>query len=464
MPNAWHEARVAAIFKGGASGECKNYRPICLLSTGYKLFAAVMLQRLKSGGAEQRIRKTQYGFKARAGTTDALFVTRRMMDNAWASKNGSLLLLALDWSKAFDTVAPDNLFVALERFGIDAGFVDMVRAIYRDRVFFVQDGGQASDWHRQSFGICQGCPLSPFLFSIVMTMLLQDAEEELLKEFGPSTCPWIVTRDLLYADDTLIVESNAEVAQRFMDLIAARGAEYGLSLNWGKVKLLRVNHDGRIRTPEGADVEETSSLLYLGATLHSDARHGAEVSRRIGQAGREFLALQQVWKHAGLSKSQKLRVFDACIISTLLYGISTIWLNQGGRRRVDAFQAKCLRKVLGIPHSFISRVTNKAVLEEANALPLSSRVLCQQLSYFGKLARGSGEELGRKVVFETDRFACQKQPGPRRVGRPRQSWVTQVWVEALKIAGGSHDALQAMTAHRINWNNSVCAHCSSGGK
>jgi hypothetical protein len=60
---------VTAIFKGGDAGQLKNYRPISLLVAGYKLFAQVLLERLKEAGAESRIRRTQYGFKSSLART-----------------------------------------------------------------------------------------------------------------------------------------------------------------------------------------------------------------------------------------------------------------------------------------------------------------------------------------------------------------------------------------------------------
>ena len=39
-------ALVALIYKKGDPADCDNYRPICLLSIGYKLFAAMLKQRI----------------------------------------------------------------------------------------------------------------------------------------------------------------------------------------------------------------------------------------------------------------------------------------------------------------------------------------------------------------------------------------------------------------------------------
>ena len=107
IPNAWHKANVVSIFKKGNAELLSNYRPISLLQVSYKIFAAIILQRLKDGGAEQRIWPTQFGFRSGFGTNDALFMIRRLMENAKASKDGRLIILALDWAKASDSVRLD---------------------------------------------------------------------------------------------------------------------------------------------------------------------------------------------------------------------------------------------------------------------------------------------------------------------------------------------------------------------
>ena len=63
VPDSWHMQTVALIFKKGGTGECKNYRPICLLNSAYKVFAMVLLQRLLSAGADSRLWASQYGFR-----------------------------------------------------------------------------------------------------------------------------------------------------------------------------------------------------------------------------------------------------------------------------------------------------------------------------------------------------------------------------------------------------------------
>ena len=113
IPQSWRKANVTMIFKEGDIKNMGNYKPISLLYINYKIFAALILKRLKQGGAEDRIWKTQFGFRSSYGTSDALFLIRRMIDKALDSKNEQLIILTLDWAKAFDSNTPNGFCIAL---------------------------------------------------------------------------------------------------------------------------------------------------------------------------------------------------------------------------------------------------------------------------------------------------------------------------------------------------------------
>ena len=137
MPQEWSVAAVALIFKKGDPSLCGNYCPISFLNLGYRIFASLILGRLKEGGVDDILWPTQYGFKEGLGTTDALFLIRRRLDSVWNAKDEKARLLALDWAKAFDSIAPESLLSALARFGLLAHFVEVIHEIYAKREFFV---------------------------------------------------------------------------------------------------------------------------------------------------------------------------------------------------------------------------------------------------------------------------------------------------------------------------------------
>ena len=181
IPMSWHLAKITAIFKKGDASECSNYRQISLFNTGYKLFAIILLNRLKGAGVESLICSSQFGFRSGVSTSDVLFLARCFIDKATAQRYGKLVMLALYWAKACDSISPAILIHALHRFGTPQHFVDIIHAIYSSRMFFVHDHQHSCHTKkRQHFGISQGCFLFPMLFMIMMNVLIHDARDDLI--------------------------------------------------------------------------------------------------------------------------------------------------------------------------------------------------------------------------------------------------------------------------------------------
>merc|ERR1711904_200515 len=82
---------------------------------------------------------------------------------------------------------------------------------------------------------------------------------------------------------------------------------------------------------------------------------------------------------------RKAQIFQAVIASKLLYGLSTAWLNTAEQRRLNGFQARCLRRVCNIKASYVSRVSNAKVLEKAGQITFLKQLLKQQLKLFRKV-------------------------------------------------------------------------------
>ena len=118
VPTSWHLQRVALIYKKGDPADCSNYRPIFLLNAAYKIFAMVILQRLLRAGADEHIGSTQFGFRKKRGTEDALHCVRRAVERAWAERYGCLHMLAVDWSRAFDSISTEALINSVIRLGV----------------------------------------------------------------------------------------------------------------------------------------------------------------------------------------------------------------------------------------------------------------------------------------------------------------------------------------------------------
>ena len=63
------------------------------------------------------------------------------------------------------------MLIAMKRMGIDTQLINLAKPVYKRTTFKVEIEGNSSNWQEQHTGIRQGCPLSPYLFLIVMTVM-----------------------------------------------------------------------------------------------------------------------------------------------------------------------------------------------------------------------------------------------------------------------------------------------------
>ena len=451
FPAEWQTARVAMIFKKGDPASCENYRPICVLSIAYKLLSIMLKERLLDAGVDKLLWPSQYGFRRKCSTSDAIFVARRRIELAVAQKYGRVSLLALDWSKAFDSVNLSSLLDALRRFGISDVFVEWVGALMRGRQFYVSDNGTQSSTRPQRSGISQGCTLSPLLFIIVMTVLMRDATDMLSPAAREAYAKGDLA-DIAYADDTLLVAVSQANLEEYLQAVSDAGTRYGLELHYGKLQLLNVRCLTQLRRPDGNALLPAHEMVYLGTVLSEDGCIDAELSRRIGMTKGEFRALCKVWNHSCLSRKRKLHLFESLVQSKLVYSLSSCCLNIAQSRRVNGFQAKCVRRILGIQPSFESRVSNKEVMDRAGIYDISCVLTQQQLEQLGRVLRADTAAPLHTAAFTPGTLEPATCHWVRRVGRPRKEWVPTVLEKARRRKS---EDLYALARNEQTWTKRV---------
>ena len=75
-----------------------------------------------------------------------------------------------------------------------------------------------------------------------------------------------------------------------------------------------------------------------------------------------------MWKGANNRKKDKLNIYNAVVRSKVAYSLETAPLSISQKKKLDAFQQKGIRQIMGIQPTFIDRtMTNEKVLDMANA-------------------------------------------------------------------------------------------------
>ena len=202
-----------SIFKKGETDDPANYRPISLLNTLYKIYASLIQKRI-ADAIDDKLQTTQYGFRPNRGTAEAIQYIRRMVDKE-ESRNSNTLLVLLVWEKAVDKVTHHMLIYTLVRMNIPEKIINIIKAIYKNPCFCVSLDGKTSDWYKQETGMRQGCPLSLYLFLIVMTAMFHDIHQELEEELAAHRIPGAEFDEVTYADDTICITTDADILNKF---------------------------------------------------------------------------------------------------------------------------------------------------------------------------------------------------------------------------------------------------------
>ena len=113
-------------------------------------------------------------------------------------------------------------------------------------------------------------------------------------------------------------------------------------------------------------LEIADHFTYLGSIISSNLSIDSEIDKRIAKAASVMARLsKRVWSNSLLTSITKLQVYQACVLSTLLYG-SELWTTYARQEnRLESFHLRCLHHIVGI--TWQDKVTNTAVLEFAGS-------------------------------------------------------------------------------------------------
>ena len=418
IPDHFNEAMVVQIYKTDKTPELySSYRPIAQLNITYKILAKLIQRRL-GDTLDDRIVDFQYGYRRGRSTAETIFIARRIQE--LAERHGTqLYMLALDYSKAFDSIPHEKLIECLIRMGAPTKMITLVKAIYSSPRFRIKIPEGISDEFQQEIGIRQGCPLSPYLYTIATSCQMTD----LLKDFDnldiePPTGARYPT--LLFADDTLLFSEKAAHMEHLLRLVIEHSTPYNLALNKGKCQLLVTNDVGsRVNFPDGTPVTRQEQTTYLGATFNTALDINRILRQKLTEASATVRTLQPLWTDNQISTSWKLVVYNAVVRSRVFYILQTLQLTPGQQRTLDTLYFRGLRKILKKRSTFMDRYwTHERLLNLANQH--QRRVASNMLKYtsfstysrtrrrklLGHLLRAPPNNLTRLAVLSPENDLC----------------------------------------------------------
>ena len=314
-----------------------------MLNSIYNIYAVVLKRRIAEA-PDDHIQKTQYGFRAKKSTTLAMQCVRRLAE-AGEPTNSKTLLVLLDWEKAFDKISKEGLMSALARLNMPDKYLKVVGSLYNEPKFMVEMDGIMSKWKTQETGIRQGCPLSPYLFILVMTVIFEDIHDgDQQMNLVKHRVAGATFDEVLYADDTICASKDTRAMNKLLAQIETIGEKYGMKLNKTKCELLKFGGQANVHFKDGAKVPLMSEVGYLGVKLNDKCDNGKEFKNKIYNNMATLNKLDLFWSRSRCPANFKLYVYDAVIRAKVLYGLVTAELAESEMKSLDVFHLKGLRK------------------------------------------------------------------------------------------------------------------------
>ena len=168
--------------------------------------------------------EVQFGFVAGKGTTDALFLVRRLQEEHRA-KDKRKYLCFVDLGKAFGRVPRRVMEWAMRKKGLPEILVKAVMSVYEGAETKVRVGLGLTEEFSVKVGVHQGSVLSPLLFAMVIDEVTENAKKGWIKQ-------------ILYADDLVLMRETMEELRENFDEWREAFESKGMRVNLGKAKLM----------------------------------------------------------------------------------------------------------------------------------------------------------------------------------------------------------------------------------
>jgi hypothetical protein len=212
-----------------------DYRPISLCNLIYKLVSKVIANRMKPI-LERSLSAEQLGFLKGRRIQDAIATAHECMHSI-KQKNLKALIMKIDLKKAFDCIDWAFLRLILLAVGFGVKFTEWIMACVTSANFAVLINGEATNFFNSERGLRQGCPLSPYLFILVMESLSLLIKKSIAehKISGLKVSRLIKIFHLMFVDDILLM-AKAELSEWLviLDILNVFCTATGLSINSSK--------------------------------------------------------------------------------------------------------------------------------------------------------------------------------------------------------------------------------------
>ena len=155
--------------------------------------------------------------------------------------------------------------------------------------------------------------------------------------------------------------------------------------------------------------------------MTEDGGAAEDIKSRLGKARRMFAQLNPVWRSRQYRRETKLRIYNSCVLSVLLYGSECWRMTQKDSDTLSSFHTTSLRKICRI--FWPDTISNRDLLNNTKQEPITKIIARRRWRWVGHSLRREPGTIARTSMTWTPE-------GRRLRGRTRIIWRRTLEAEA----------------------------------
>ena len=236
MSPSQREALLKLLYKKNTKEHLKNWRPISLLNTDYKIIAKALSLRLRKV-LPSLVNPAQTCSIPNRTIQENIATIRDVIH--YTNGKGQAIIISVDQEKAFDRVDRNYMYRVLEEMNFGKSFIQWIKTLYDNASAAIVNNGWTSDPVFLQRGLQQGCPLSPLLCILTVEPLAQTirANNDIQGVHIPGG-GGKETKLAQYADDMNLIMANERSVIRAFEILKDFQQASGSKLNLEKTEVM----------------------------------------------------------------------------------------------------------------------------------------------------------------------------------------------------------------------------------
>ena len=392
-PPSWKTSKTKMVPKK-AKPMAKDLRPIALTDVSYKLCMSVIKEKVENHLEENdEMLETQAGFTRGGRVEDNLFLLSYCVEESYRKKKKTLFVVAVDYSKAFDSVKRGKMIQALKDYKIDPKVIESVASIYTGDVTQIRLNEDTMEEIEVTSGIKQGCTGSTSYFKIVTYHIMKSvcATEKGFRN------DHVYIPLLFFADDGLLISQSLKDTKVMLKTLTDSSESFGLNINKEKSAIIIYNSKDQPDEIDGIPV--VNSMKYLGVTINNKKNmfreHKKAMMRKTQKMANLTLGI--------IGKSCNKLMIGKCFwkslaLPSILYGTNIIPISDTEAKQLQVYENSVYRQILGAP-----RYAPVCTLRgEVGASQMKTRIIQGHLQYLRSTMQGTNELLKEVIRIQLE--------------------------------------------------------------